>query len=111
MKANYYSKPMSKTEAHRIAKQEVTAMYDQVFAECAEDVMQQVISTVLLCMERDYDFDAEQLKDFVTNLQRWCEVMSKPTEITKAWSTSENIEYFQRKYGIDLRKEFKATIK
>jgi hypothetical protein len=36
--------------------------------------------------------------------------MSKPTEITKAWSTSENIEYFQHKYGIDLRKEFKAEI-
>lgn len=109
MKANY-CRAMSRTEAHKIAKQEVTAMYDQVFAECAEDVMQQTLANVLLCLERDHDFDAEQLKDFVTNLQRWCEVMSKPTEITKAWSTSENIEYFKRKYGIDLRKEFKAEI-
>lgn len=109
MKANY-CRAMSRTEAHKIAKQEVTAMYDQVFAECAEDVMQQTLANVLLCLERDYGFGTRRLKSFVKNLQRWCDVMSTPTEITKAWSTSENIEYFKSKYGIDLREEFKADV-
>lgn len=111
MKANYYSKPMSKTEAHRIAKQEVNAMYNEVFADCAADVMQQTLATVMLCLERDYGWKKQRLDGFVHNLQSWCDIMQKSTEITKAWSTTDNIEYFKKKYLIDLREEFKAEVK
>jgi hypothetical protein len=110
MKANY-CRAMSRTEAHKIAKQEVTAMYDQVFAECAEDVMQQTLANVLLCLERDYDWRKQRLENFVKNLQGWCDIMQHDTDITKAWSTNDNIEYFKDKYGIDLREEFKAEVK
>lgn len=86
-------------------------MLCQVFADCAEDVMQQTLANVLLCLERDYGFKDKRLKDFVANLQGWIDIMSQPTELTKAWGTVDNIEYFKTKYGIDLRKEFVADIK
>ena len=110
MKANYYSKPMSKTEAHRIAKQEVSAMYEQVFSDCAEDVMQQTLANVLLSLERDYGWRKQRLSEFVANVKSWCDIMQTDTELTKAWSTTDNIRYFKEKYGIDLRTEFTAEV-
>lgn len=109
MKANY--KPLTRSEAKKIAREEVNSAYQELFAECAADVMQQVISNVLLCLERDYGWKKQRLDSFVHNLQSWCDIMQKSTEITKAWSTTDNIEYFKKKYLIDLREEFKAEVK
>lgn len=110
MKANYY-RAMNKTEAFKIAQKEVSAKYDEIFADCAADVMQQTLANVLLCLERDYNFGKKRLSDFVKALQGWCDIMDSPTELTKGWTTNDNIKYFREKYGIDLKKEFSAEVR
>jgi hypothetical protein len=101
---------MSRTEAHKIAKQECEAMYEQVFQDCAEDVMQQTLANVLLSLERDYGWRSKRLREFVNNLKGWCDIMQTDTPITKAWTTNDNIDYFKTKYDIDLRKEFDVEV-
>ena len=108
MKANYGV--MSKSAARQIAKEEVSRMYEQVYAECAADVMQQTLANVLLCLERDYGWRSKRLREFVSNLQGWCDIMQTDTPITKSWTTNDNIDYFKNKYSIDLRKEFEAEV-
>lgn len=108
MKANY--KPINRSEARKIAKQETEAMYEQIFADCASDVMQQVIANVLLSMERDYDYTEEQLKEFIHNVKRWINAMQEPSGLSRGWTTDDNIDYFKEQYGIDLRKEFVAEV-
>lgn len=108
MKANYGV--MNKSTARQIAKEEVSRMYEQVFAECAADVMQQTLANVLLTLERDYGWKRQRLQGFVRNLQGWTDIMQTPTAITGTWSTNDNIAYFQNKYHIDLRKEFDAEV-
>ena len=108
MKANYAT--MSRTKARQIAKEEVSRMYEHVFAECAADVMAQVMANVLLTLERDYGWRKERLATFIHNVQSWVDIMQKPSEITDTWSTNDNIDYFKKKYGIDLREEFKPEI-
>lgn len=98
-------------QAHKIAKEETEKRYQEIFSECAADVMQQTLANVLLCLERECGFGEIRLKRFVKALQSWCDVMNSPTEITGTWTTNDNIEYFKERYGIDLRKEFQAEIK
>lgn len=108
VKANY--KPLTRSEAKKIAREEVNSAYQKLFAECAADVMQQVMSNVLLCLERDYDFSGDQLKEFIHNQHNWIEAMQEPTPFSRTWSTEDNIDYFKSKYGIDLGKEFTAEV-
>lgn len=108
MRANYI--PMNKTKAHQIAQEEVNKMYQQIFAECAGDVMAQVLSNVLLTLERDYGWRDKRLTDFIHNLHGWVDIMQTPSEITDEWTTKDNIRYFADKYGIDLEKEFEPQI-
>lgn len=108
MKANY--KPLTRSEAKKIAREEVNSAYQKLFAECAADIMQQVMSNVLLCLERDYDFSGDQLKEFIHNQHNWIEAMQEPTPFSRTWSTEDNIDYFKSKYNIDLRKEFTAEV-
>ena len=108
MKANYGV--MNKTQARKIAKEEVSKLYEEVFSECAENVMQQVVSNVLLCLERDYGWRSKRLREFVQNLRGWCDIMQQDTPITKSWTTLDNIAYFLEKYNIDIKKEFQAEV-
>lgn len=108
MKANYAT--MSRTKARQIAKEEVSRMYEQVFAECAADVMQQTLANVLLCLERDYGWRDKRLRDFIVNLKGWCDIMQQDTPITKSWTTLDNLAYFLEKYKIDIKKEFQAEV-
>lgn len=109
MKANYTT--MSKTKARVIAQEEVTKFYEDIFRECAADVMHQTIATFLLYLERDKGYGKKRLKDAVEAIKGWCDIMDNPGEGARGWSTVDNIEYFKKKYGIDLREEFKAEIK
>lgn len=109
MRANYTT--MNKTKARAIAKEEVTKQYQQIFADCAADVMHQTIATFLLYFERDLGYGKKRLKDIVEGVKGWCDIMDNPSELAGGWSTVDNIEYFKKKYGIDLREEFKAEIK
>lgn len=98
------------SQAKRIVQQETQNQIGEIFAECAEDVMQQTIANVLLCLERSCGFGEIRLKRFVKDLQGWNDVMCTPTGLSRTWTTYDNIEYFKTKYGIDLRKEFYAEI-
>ena len=97
-------------QARKIAQEETEKKYDEIFAECAADVMHQTLANVLLCLERSYGFGEIRLKRFIKDLQGWNDVMNNPTALTGSWTTIDNIEYFKSKYGIDLRKEFEAEI-
>lgn len=108
MKANYTV--MNRSEAVRIARAEVEKSYKQTFADCAADVMQQTLATVLLTLERSYGWKDKRLKDFVANLRCWVDAMERPTDLTGTWETTDNIDYFREVYGIDLRKEFEAEV-
>lgn len=102
--------PITKRAIVKEVSKQLPEFYDEIFADCANDVMQQTLANVLLCLERDYGFGKKRLTDFVKQLQGWCDIMSQDTELTKAWSTDDNIEYFKKKYGIDVRECFSAEV-
>lgn len=102
---------MSKTKARAIAREEVIKQYEQIFADCAADVMHQTLATFLLWLERDKGYGKKRLKDAVEAIKGWCDIMDNPGEGARGWNTVDNIEYFKKRYGIDLREEFKAEIK
>ena len=109
MKANYIG-AMSKSKARQIAQEEVGKIQSEIYRDCASDIMQQTLANVLLCLERDYGWRGQRLRGFVKNLQGWIDIMSTSTPLTDEWTTTDNIEYFCKQYGIDLKKEFVAEL-
>ena len=96
-----------KAEIVKEVQKQLPDYYRQVFRECAEDVMQQSIAAVLLTLDKCYGWKRQRLNQFVRDLQMMLDTMTKPTEISASWCNDDNIKYMHR-YGIDIRKEFKA---
>ena len=98
-----------KAEIVKEVQRQLPDYYRQVFRECAEDVMQQAVAAAIITLDKCYGWKRKRLYDYMKNLQMILETMTKPTEITSAWSNDDNIKYLMR-YGIDIRKEFKAEV-
>ena len=78
----------------------------EVMQEIAPDVAQQVLSNVLITLEKSYGFKKRRLQSFLEQLKAMCELMDNPTHLTHRFDTDDNIAYLKDKYGIDLRTEF-----
>ena len=98
-----------KAEIVREVQKQLPDYYRQVFRSCAEDVMQQTIAVCLMTLEKCNGWKQTRLHRFVKDVQMMLDAMLKPTEITAAWSNDDNIQHFRR-YGIDIKEEFKAEI-
>ncbi len=98
-----------KAEIVREVQKQLPDYYRQVFRSCAEDVMQQTIAGVMMTLEKCYGWKRTRLHRFVKDLQMMLDAMLQPTDITAAWSNDDNIQYLRR-YGIDIKEEFKAEI-
>ena len=107
MKANY--KPVGKSEARRIAREEMEQYKFDVFSECAAEILQQSIAAVLITLEKCYGWKKERLTEFVSNLQMYLDTMQEGG-ITGKWDNDENIGYLKEVFGIDLRAEFQAEV-
>lgn len=74
--------------------------------EIAPDLAGQILSNVLITLEKSYGFKKQRLKTFLDQLHATCDLMDKPTGLTHRWTVDDNIKYLKDKYDIDLKKEF-----
>lgn len=107
MKANY--KPIGRSEARRIAREEMEQYKFDVFSECAAEILQQSIAAVLITLEKCYGWKRQRLTEFVSNLQMYLDTMQE-SNITDKWDNDENIGYLKEAFEIDLRAEFQAEV-
>lgn len=107
MKANY--KPIGKSEARRIAREEMEQYKFDVFSECAAEILQQSIAAVLITLEKCYGWKQQRLTGFVSSLKMYLDTMQEGG-ITGKWDNDENISYLKEAFGIDLRAEFQAEV-
>jgi hypothetical protein len=107
MKANY--KPIGRSEARRIAREEMEQYKFDVFSECAAEILQQSIAAVLITLEKYYGWKRQRLTEFMKSLQMYLDTMQEDG-ITGKWDNDENIEYLKDVFGIDIRTEFQAEV-
>ena len=110
MKNNNLKNITNKEQIRKMVRQEVALQYDEIYKECANNIMHQTIAGVLLCLERTHGFKEKRLKSFLKDLQNWLDVMNNPTDLNKGWNQNDNIIYFKETYGIDLTELFSAKI-
>ena len=106
MKANY-TKPLNKSDLDKLIADKVDLYKEQYFKEWSNDIMTQTLSAILICLERNYDFKQKRLKNFISQLHLWLDVMEENSD----WTNQSNIDYLKEKYGIDLKSEFSSEVK
>lgn len=107
MKANY--KPIGRSEARRIAREEMEQYKFDVFSECAAEILQQSIAAVLITLEKCYGWKRQRLTEFMKSLQMYLDMMQEGG-ISGEWDNDENIDYLKDVFEIDLRAEFQAEV-
>lgn len=107
MKANY--KPLTRSEAKKIAREEMEQYKFDVFSECAAEILQQSTAAVLITLEKCYGWKKQRLTEFTKSLQMYLDTMQEGG-ISGKWDNDENIGYLKEVFGIDLRAEFQAEV-
>ena len=106
MKNNKLKTVTNADQIRKMVKQEVALQYDEIYKECAENIMWQTLASVLLCLERTRDYREKRLKDFLNDLKNWIDVMNEPTDLNGKWNNNDNIIYFKEFYSYVTRREF-----
>lgn len=93
----------------KFVRQELEKYYEEVFREVASDVAQQVLTNVLVTLEKSYGFGKKRLERFERDVEDMTQIMNTPTPISHRFTSTDNINYLNKKYGIDL-KQFKIEV-
>lgn len=93
-------------EVKREVEREFSQRKVDLIREIAPDLAQQVLSNVLITLDKSYGFKKQRLKSFLDQLHATCDLMNEPTVLTHRWTVDDNIKYLKDKYDIDLTKEF-----
>lgn len=98
------------SQAKAIAAKEMQRYKDELFAENASEILQQVMAAVLITLEKCYGWKGKRLTDFKNNFKMYLDTMQKSDHFNTEWDNIENIDYILKEFGIDLKSEFKAEI-
>lgn len=93
-------------DVKREVEREFSERKADLIHEIAPDLAGQILSNVLITLEKSYGFKKQRLKTFLDQLHATCDLMDKPTGLTHRWTVDDNIKYLKDKYDIDLKNEF-----
>ena len=97
-------------QAKQIAAEEIQRYKDELFAQNASEILQQVMAGVLITLEKCYGWKGKRLKDFCDAMKMYLDIMQNPDYLYEKWDNMDNIEYIKSEYGIDLREMFRAEV-
>lgn len=96
----------TKKAIHDEVMREYQARYDEHQNAIVSDIAVQVLSNVLITLDKSYGWRKDRLKHFVEALQDMSDIMENPTPMTHRFTPDDNYEYIKNTYGIDLKEEF-----
>ena len=83
---------------------------EEVYKECANDIMIQCLSTVFWTLATNCGYGAGRLRKLAEQLHDTKELMDNPSRLHHKFSGLECEQIIKEKYGVDLRAEFTAEI-
>lgn len=83
---------------------------EEVYKECANDIMIQCLSTVFWTLATNCGYGAGRLKKLAEQLHDTKELMDNPSRLHHKFSGIECEQIIKDKYGLDLRAEFTADV-
>lgn len=98
------------SQAKAIAAKEMQKYKDELFAENASEILQQVMAAVLITLEKAYGWKGKRLKDFCDAMKMYLDIMQNPDYLHEKWDNMDNIAYIKSEYGIDLVELFQAEV-
>lgn len=90
-------------------RQEYENLREEIFRECAHDVMTQALCVVYYTLIQK-GWREKRLKDFTAEIKATNDLMCNPSKLHHRFNPIDIEEMLKSKYGIDLREEFKPTI-
>lgn len=110
MRNNKLKAITTRHQADLIAAEHVQRYKDELFAQNASEILQQVMAGVLITLEKCYGWKGKRLKDFCDAMKMYLDIMQSPDYLHEKWDNMDNIEYIKSEYGIDLREMFQAEV-
>ena len=98
------------SKSRRIAREEYENMREEIFRQCADEIMAQAIATVLWTLQTRYGWKRKRLWDFANALLDTRDLMCKPSKLHHKFSPLDCIKELKDKYGMDIKKLFKAKV-
>lgn len=83
---------------------------EEVYTECANDIMIQCLSTVFWTLATNCGYGAGRLKKLAEMLHDTKDLMDNPSRLHHKFSGLECEQIIKEKYGVDLRAEFTAEV-
>lgn len=110
MRNNKLKQITTRHQADLIAAEHVQRYKDELFAENASEILQQVMAAVLITHEKVYGWKGKRLKDFCNAMKMYLDTMQNPDYLHEKWDNMDNIAYIKSEYGIDLVELFQAEV-
>lgn len=98
------------SRSRRIAREEYENVREEIFRQCADDILAQTLINVFWTLNRSYGWGKKRLADFVEALHDTTELQCKPSRMHHRFSALDCEKELKEKYGIDVREEFKAIV-
>lgn len=99
----------SEKDVKKAARQEYEEIREEIFRECAHDIMTQALCVVYYTLIQK-GWREKRLKDFTTEIKATNDLMCNPSRLHHRFSPLDIEKMIKEKYGIDLRKEFEPNI-
>ena len=96
-------------------KEEVEREYSKHYYEHEQqivtDIAIQLLSTVLLTLDKSYGWKQKRLNDFIDQFKDLCSLMDNPSALTHRFNAKDNYSYIKNKFGIDLKELITFEVK
>lgn len=92
------------------ARNEFDKFHEDVFRECADDIMVQCMITMFWTLATNFEFGKKRLHKLIDALHDTEQLMNNPSPLHHKFSALDLDNVLKDKYGIDIAREFKATI-
>lgn len=100
----------SEKDVRRVARQEYEEVREEIFKECADDIMAQALCTVFYTLVTAYGWRKQRLRNFADALHSTNDLMCNSSRLHHRFSPLDIEQTLKDKYSLDLRREFKADI-
>lgn len=100
----------SEKDVRRASRSECEEYREEIFKECADDIMAQALCTVFYTLLTAYGWRKQRLRNFADALHATNDLMCNPSRLHHRFSPLDIEQTLKDKYSLDLRREFKANI-
>lgn len=100
----------SEKDVKKAARQEYEEVREEIFKECADDIMAQALCTVFYTLMTAYGWRKQRLRNFADALHATNDLMCNPSRLHHRFSPLDIEQMLKDKYRLDIRKEFQANV-